>query len=78
MDLVYYWYYHGEDEFEEKMNSIFTNKDYDAFLKVYEVEADIRLPKEAVLYIGERSYINVPISNKDVFMNLTNIEYDWG
>ena len=78
MDLVYYWYYHGEDEFEEKMNSIFTNKDYDAFLKVYEVEADIRLPKEAVLYIGERSYINVPISNKDVFMNLTNIEYEWG
>lgn len=73
IDLVYYFFYHGDDEFDKKMFDILNRKDYEAFMEVYEVEKNVRLPEEAVLYIGE-SYMNMPIVNKDVFVNLTHFE----
>ena len=77
IDLVYYFYYFGDEEFEMKMNNIFNEKNYDAFMEVFEVEKE-RLPEEAVLYIGKSFYINVPIDNRDVFENLTYFESTWG
>ena len=78
MELIYYFYYHGDDAFDEMMHDIFKRKDFEAFLKVFETEKDNRLPAEAVLYIGESAYINVPIDNQDVFENLTYFESEWG
>lgn len=78
MELIYYFYTHLEDTFEKEMVEIFNKKDYDAFMKIYETEKNIRLPEEAVLYIGENTYIEVPIDNKDVFMSVMNIDYQCG
>ena len=28
MEIIYYWYHHGDEEFEKRMMEIFENKDY--------------------------------------------------
>lgn len=78
MDLVYYFYYHGEEEFANKMDSIFGERNFDAFMEVFQQEKNERLPEDAVLYIGDNFYINVPITDRDVFENLTHFESEWG
>lgn len=78
MQLIYYWYHNLDEEFEAKINKIFYNKDYDNFMKVFEVEKNKRLPEEAVLYIGENTYFNVPINNRDIFNSITYNESECG
>ena len=77
MDLVYYFYYHGEEEFANKMDSILDERNFDAFMEVFQQEKNERLPEDAVLYIGDNFYINVPITDRDVFENLTYFESEW-
>ena len=78
MDLVYYFYYHGEEEFVNKMDSILGGRNFDAFMEVFQQEKNERLPEDAVLYIGDNFYINVPITDRDVFENFTDFESEWG
>lgn len=78
MEIIYYWYHHGEEEFEERMMKIFEDKDYEAFMEIYKEEVNKRLPEDAVLYIGDNFHSNLPITIKDVFDNLTYTECEWG
>ena len=78
MELIYYFYYHGEEEFANKMDSILGERNFNAFMEVFQQEKNERLPEDAVLYIGDNFYINVPITNRDVFESLTHFESEWG
>ena len=78
MELIYYFYYHGDEEFINKMDSILGERNFDAFKEVFQQEKNERLPESAVLYIGDKFYTNVPITDRDVFENLTYFESEWG
>ena len=82
MELVYYFYHHGDCDFAEKVQETLNKKCYTAFMVLYNKEQAegqyCRLPQEATLYIGNSTYIKVPIDNEDVFNAVTHSESEWG
>ena len=78
MEIIYYWYHHGDEEFEKRMMEIFEDKDYKAFMEIYKEEVNKRLPEYAVLYVGDNLHFNLPVAIEDVFDNLTYTESEWG
>lgn len=80
MKIYYFYYYHGEETFINKIESLFKTKNYKGFVDVYKQEQAnkySRLPQKASLYIGNRFISYLHITNKFVFKHALT-EYEWG
>lgn len=69
MEIVYFYYHHGDYDFDKKVARLFKEKDFEGFIKLYEQDEEFRLPETASLY-GESGFItSLDITEKAVFYN---------